>query len=116
VISIEVLPGTTPPGTHVAFPPGPCRAEHVEADPAGDLGQPGARDLDLVALGLVHPVPANVGLLNGVFGLRDRAEHPERQRQEVAAFSDQGRVDRRITVSAHLSSRMTTMTIYRQRV
>jgi hypothetical protein len=75
-----------------------------------------ARDPDLVALGLVHPVPANVGLLNGVFGLRDRAEHPERQRQEVTAFSDQGRVDRGITVVAHPSSRITSMTNYRRRV
>jgi len=70
-----------------------------------------ARDLDPVALGLVHPVPANVGLLDGVLGLRDRAEHPERQRQEVAALCDQGRVDRRFRVFAHLPSRMTTMTI-----
>jgi hypothetical protein len=30
----------------------------------------------------------------------------ERERQEVAAFSDQGRADRRITVVAHLSSRI----------
>jgi len=34
----------------------------------------------------------------------------------VTAFSDQGRVDRGITVVAHLSSRITSMTNYRRRV
>src|SRR5258708_29995436 len=43
----------TPP--HVALTPGPCRAEQVEADAAGDLRQPGAGGCDGFPLLADHP-------------------------------------------------------------
>ena len=38
------------PFAHVALPPGPCRAEQVQADAAGDRGQPGPGRFDGILL------------------------------------------------------------------
>ena len=64
------------PFAHVGLPPGPGRAEQVEADAAGDRRQPGAGGFDGFLLLPGHGVPAGVGLLHGVLGLGQGAEQP----------------------------------------
>jgi hypothetical protein len=60
------------PFAHVPLAPGPGRAEYVQADAAGDGGQPGARGGDGVLLLPGQGIPAGVGLLHGIFGLGQR--------------------------------------------
>ena len=50
--------------------------EQVEADAAGHRGQPGAGGFDGVLLRPGQGVPASVGLLDGIFGLGQRAQEP----------------------------------------
>jgi hypothetical protein len=64
------------PLAHVAFPPGPCRAEQVQADATGDRPQPGAGGFDGVLLLPGHGVPAGEGLLDGILGLGQGAKQP----------------------------------------
>ena len=64
------------PFAHVALPPGPRRAEQVEADATGDRRQPGAGGLDGFLLLPGHGVPAGVGLLHDVLGVGQGAEEP----------------------------------------
>jgi hypothetical protein len=64
------------PFADVALPPGPGRPELVEADAAGDPGEPGARVVDGGLLGRRHRVPAGVRLLHHVLGVGERAEQP----------------------------------------
>ena len=64
------------PFAHVALPPGPGRAEQVQADAAGDRGQPGAGGFDGFLLLPGHGVPAGVGLLHGILGLGQGAQQP----------------------------------------
>jgi len=78
------------PFADVALTPGPGRAEQVEADPAGDRGQPGAGRLDrLTLLGRLR-VPAGVGFLDRVLGLGQRAEQPVGEVDELAALAHHG--------------------------
>jgi hypothetical protein len=49
------------------------RAQHVQADPRDDRGEPRPQVLDVGVLGAAEPQP---GLLHGVVGLVHRAEHP----------------------------------------
>ncbi len=64
------------PFAHVGLSPGPCRAEQVEADAAGDRRQPGAGGFDGVLLLRGHGVPAGVGLLDGILSLGQGAQEP----------------------------------------
>ena len=64
------------PFAHVALPPGPCRAEQVQADAAGDRRQPGAGGFDGLLLLPGQGVPAGVGLLHGILGLGQGAQQP----------------------------------------
>jgi hypothetical protein len=64
------------------FSPGRPRAEHVQADPPGDRGQP-RRQVDHVVVGAAEAQP---GLLDGVVRLGQRAEHPVRHRAQVRAL------------------------------
>jgi hypothetical protein len=65
------------------FPPGRPRAEHVQADPPGDGGQPGGQVGHVVGVGAAEPQP---GLLDSVVRLGQRAEHPVRHRAQVRAL------------------------------
>ena len=64
------------PFAHVALPPGPCRAEQVQADAAGDPRQPAAGGFDGLLLLLGHGVPAGVRLLDGILSIGQGAEEP----------------------------------------
>ncbi len=64
------------PFAHVGLSPGPGRAEQIEADAAGDRGEPGAGGFDGVLLPPGQGVPAGVGLLHGVLGLGQGAKEP----------------------------------------
>ena len=75
------------PFAHVALPPGPCRAEQVQADAAGDRGQPGAGRFDGVLLRPGHGVPAGVGLLDGILGLGQRAQQPVGEVDQLAPLA-----------------------------
>ena len=48
-------------------------AERVQADPGDDRRQPGLHVVDVVGPGPVDPLP---GILDGVVGLGERAQHP----------------------------------------
>jgi len=48
------------------LPPSRARTEHVQADPAGDRGQPGGQVRHVVGVGAAEPQP---GLLDGVVRL-----------------------------------------------
>jgi hypothetical protein len=63
---------------------GAPRAEHVQADPADDHGEPRAQVVHLVGGGAVKPQPR---LLYRVVGLGDRAEHAVGDRPQVIAVS-----------------------------
>ena len=75
------------PFAHVALPPGPCRAEQVEADAAGDRRQPGAGGFDGFLLLPGHGVPAGVGLLDDVLGLGQGAEEPVREIDQLTPLA-----------------------------
>ena len=60
--------------------PHAARAQHVQADPRDDGGQPAAEVLDLVRVGAAEPQP---GLLHGVVGLGHRAQHPVGDRPQA---------------------------------
>jgi hypothetical protein len=80
------------PFAHVALPTGADRAEQVEADAAGDRGQPGAGGCDGVLLLPGHGVPAGVGLLHGVLGLGQGAHEPVGEVDQVTPLAhDRGR-------------------------
>ena len=64
------------PLAHVAVPSDSCRAEHIEADTAGYLRQPGAGGFDGFLLLPCHGVPTGVGLLHSILGLGEGAEEP----------------------------------------
>ncbi len=90
------LPGTSrqrlgDPFAHVGLAPGPGRAEQVEADAAGDGGQPGAGGFDGVLLLPGHGVPAGVGLLDGVLGFGQGAEEPVGEIDQLPPLADQPR-------------------------
>ena len=51
---------------------GPARAQHVQAHPGDDGRQPPSQVLDLARVGAAQPQP---GLLDGVLGLGERAQH-----------------------------------------
>jgi hypothetical protein len=75
------------PWAHVAFPPGACRAEHVQADPAGDSGQPGGGRFDGLLPLRGHGVPPGVGLLHGIFGLGQGTEEPVGEIDQVSPLA-----------------------------
>jgi hypothetical protein len=77
------------PFADVALPPGPCRAEQVQADAAGDLGQPGAGGWDGLLLLLGHGVPAGVGLLDGILGLGQGAQQPVGEVEQLPPLADE---------------------------
>jgi hypothetical protein len=56
------------PFTHIVLPPGPCRAEQVETDAAGDRRQPATGRGDVFPPLWGHGVPAGVGLLYDILG------------------------------------------------
>jgi hypothetical protein len=60
--------------------PGPAAAEHVQAHPGHHRGQPAAQVLDPAGVGAAEPQP---GLLDGVVGLAERAEHPVGHRPQA---------------------------------
>jgi hypothetical protein len=76
------------PFAHVALPPGPCRAEQVQADAAGNRGQPGAGGVDGVLPLPGHGVPAGVGLLDGILGLGQGAQQPVGEIEQLPPLAD----------------------------
>ena len=82
------------PLADVALPAGPGRAEQVEADAAGDGGQPGAGRLDGLLLLPGQGVPAGVGLLDDVLGVGERAEQPVGDVDQLSAARALPRVAR----------------------
>ena len=68
------------PGPRVLLAAGPAGAEHVEADAADDDRQPAPKIARASRVVAVEPDPA---LLDGVLGLRQRAEHPVGDRAEM---------------------------------
>ena len=60
-----------------------ARAQHVEADAGGHGGQPAAQVVDVAGLGPAEPEP---GLLHGILGLAERAEHPVGHRAQLGAM------------------------------
>ena len=63
------------------FAAGPPRPQHVQRDPGHHRGQPAAEVVHLAGVGPAQPQP---GLLDGVVRLADRAQHPVRDRLQVA--------------------------------
>ncbi|GAA3234110.1 hypothetical protein GCM10020216_054940 [Nonomuraea helvata] len=63
--------------------PLPARAEHVQADARHHRGQPAAEVLHAPG---VRQAEAQPGLLYGVLGLADRAEHPVGHRSQTGAM------------------------------
>src|SRR5512133_353668 len=76
------------PFAYVAFPPGTCRAEQVQADAAGDLRQPGAGGFDGFLLLSGHGVPAGVGLLDGVLSIGQGAQQPVGEIEQLTPLAD----------------------------
>src|SRR5260370_42372254 len=62
--------------------PGVARPQHVEAHPGNDRGQPAAEVLDLTRAGSAEAQP---GVLNRVVGLRERTQHPVRNRPSMGS-------------------------------
>src|SRR5262249_27715697 len=60
------------PGADIGLAPHARRFQLVEAQPRHRLRQEGARILHLAVVG---PVPAQIGLLHRIFGLRERTQH-----------------------------------------
>ncbi len=82
---------------------GARRADLIEADPAGDHRQPSPLVLDAVELGVGQPVE---GLLYGVLGGADVAQHAEGQADQVGTVREPGVVEAAATghvVIRHLS-------------
>jgi hypothetical protein len=75
------------PLAHIALPPGPGRAEQIQADAAGDRRQPGTGGFDGVLLLRGHGVPAGVGLLDGILGLGQGAQQPVRQIDQLTPLA-----------------------------
>src|ERR671910_20248 len=75
------------PLAHVALPPGPCRAEQVEADATGDLRQPAAGGFDGLLLLLGHGVPAGVRLLYDVLSIGQGAEESVREIDQLTPLA-----------------------------
>ena len=75
------------PFAHVALPPGPRRAEQVEADATGDGRQPGAGGFDGLLLLPGHGVPAGVGLLDDILGVGQGAEEPVREIDQLTPLA-----------------------------
>ncbi len=90
------------PLPHIAFPPGPSRAEQVETDPAGHLAQPRARHLDRRPPWLAHRVPAGVGLLDRVLGVGERAEQPVGEIDQLPPLADH-RTERGVGSTGHVA-------------
>src|ERR671922_262548 len=67
-----------PPGERLP-PPRLARAEHVQRDPSDDGRQPPTEVLHLVRVNAVQPQP---GLLDGIVGLTQRAQHPVGHRSQ----------------------------------
>ena len=63
--------------------PRPARAEHVQRDAGDDRRQPGAEVLDVARVGAAEPEP---GVLDGVVGLAERAEHPVGDRAQTRSL------------------------------
>ena len=59
-----------------------ARAQHVQAHPSDDRGQPSAQVLDAARLGAAETQP---GFLDGVVRFADRAEHPVGHRPQVTS-------------------------------
>ncbi len=78
------------PLPHVAFPPRPRGAEHVEADATRHTHEPRSGIVDRCALGVAQSVPARVRLLYGVLGIGHCAEHPISQPHQLAALVLEG--------------------------
>jgi ABC-type glutathione transport system ATPase component len=57
-------------------------AKHIQTDPADDGSEPRAEIVDRA----VGPFQAQPGILNGVVGLRERAEHAVRDRAEMRSL------------------------------
>ena len=74
------------------FVPGARRAHLVQAQPAGNDGQPGADIVDLLGLGARQPKER---LLCDVFGLSDVAEHLVGEVHQVRAVVAPRQFDRR---------------------
>jgi hypothetical protein len=75
------------PFAHVALAPGAGRAEQVQADAAGDRGQPGGRGFDGVLLLRRHGVPAGVRFLDSVLGVGQGAEQPVGEIDQLAPLA-----------------------------
>jgi hypothetical protein len=76
------------PLADIAFAAGAGRPQQVEADAAGDGGQPGAGRGDLVLLAPRQGVPAGVGLLDGVLGLGEGSQQPVAEVDQMAALAE----------------------------
>jgi hypothetical protein len=66
----------------------------VQADPAGDRGQPGAGGFDGVLLLPGHGVPAGVRLLYGILSLGQRAQEPVREINQLTPLAHDRAHDR----------------------
>jgi hypothetical protein len=77
-VGLEVLLGVARP----LFPARPPRAEHVQAHPRRDRGQPAVQVRDIVR---ARPGGAQPGLLHRVVGVTGRAEHPVGHRPQPSA-------------------------------
>jgi hypothetical protein len=77
VVGVDVAVGTDDRIGHVCvqrfLAPRPARAQHVEAHPPDDGGQPAAEVLDPAGVGTRESHP---GLLDGIVRLAQRAQHP----------------------------------------
>ena len=69
------------PWPDIGFPSAARRSELIETAPRDDAGQERTRIVHPCAVG---PVPAQIGLLNRVFRLGERAQHTICQRHQVA--------------------------------
>jgi hypothetical protein len=68
------------PGTGVVLAAGLARAEHVQAHPARNRGEPGPQVVDRRGVAAVQAQP---GLLHGVVGIAQRAQHPVGERVQL---------------------------------
>src|SRR6185437_3377534 len=76
------------PLADVALAAGAGRAELVEADAAGDRGQPGAGGGDGVARARGQGIPAGVGFLDGVFGFGQGSQQPIGEIDQLPPLAD----------------------------
>ncbi len=59
------------------------RAQEVQADPRNDRGHP---SVDVLDVGRTRSAHAQPGVLDGIVGLRERAEHPVRDGAQMASL------------------------------